>query len=71
MSQIIRFPSLPVSGHSVPPTEADHLRQRKVIHLRPRKEYLAIQLRPRKVYFAIQFRPWKQIHLRPRKTDLK
>ena len=61
--------SLPVSGHSVPPMEADPLplsgsrcilRQRKQIHLCPRKEYLAIQFRPRKVYLAIQFRSRKQ-----------
>ena len=63
--------SLPVSGHSVPPTKQIHLRQRKQIHLRPRKEYLAIQFRPRKVYLAIQFRSRKRIHLRPRKRDLK
>ena len=63
--------SLPVSGHSVPPTEADPLTPAeadpltpaKQIHLRPRKEYLAIQLRPRKVYLAIQFCPRKQLSL--------
>ena len=74
--------SLPVSGHSVPLTEEDPLAPTEgvfshsvppmeQIHLRSRKEYLAIQFRSWKVYLAIQFRSRKRIHLRPRKRDLK
>ena len=66
MSQIIRFLRLQFQGQ----LQDIQFRPRKRIHLRPRKEYLAIQLRPRKEYLAIQFRPRKRIHLRPR-TDLR
>ena len=75
--------SLPVSGHSVPPTEADPLtpaeadplastgRSNLAIQFRPRKQLQMLQIRPRKEYFAIQFRSRKiQLHLRPR-TDLR
>ena len=58
--------SLPVSGHSVPPTEADPLTSTEGVfsHSVPSTEG---------VFLPFSFRPRKQlqIHLRPWKTDLR
>ena len=72
--------SLSVSGHSVPPTEADPLTSHgrcilpfSLAHGSSSSSAHGsrLHLRPRKVYLAIQFRPRKQLHLRPWKRDLK